>query len=116
MIIPNAEHAIVDIRKLRDYTLNSHHRVGRHKARLFISLLGITRADAAALRDILLEVVHTHEAELGERDAHGQRYRLDFTLIWKKQQALIRSVWNIRPGEQNPRFITCYPLKKEDRS
>ena len=113
MTIPNAEHAIIDIHKLRDYTLNPQHRIGRYKARLFIALLGITRMDAEALQDILLEVVRTHEAELGERDVHGQRYRLDFTLTWYGRRALIRSVWNIRSDEQNPRLVTCYPLKEE---
>lgn len=112
MFIPNAEHAIVDIRKLRDYTLNPQHRVGRHKARLFNALLGITQGDADALYDILLEVVRTNEAELGEHDAHGQRYRLDFILNWHRQHAQIRSVWNIRDNESHPRLITCYPLKE----
>jgi hypothetical protein len=112
MIIPNAEHAFIDIRKLRDYTLNAQHRVGRHKARLFASIVGITQEDVGALRDILLAVVRTHEAELGEKDAHGQRYELDFMMRWQEQQALVRSVWNIRPNEQHPRFVTCYPLKE----
>ena len=114
MIIPNSDHAFIDIRKLRDYTLNPHHRVGRHKARLFKALLGITQADTEALNNILLEVICTHEAELDERDIYGQRYRLDFTLTWHGKNALIRSIWNIRPDEQHPRLVTCYPLKEED--
>ena len=35
MKIPNAERAIVEIGKLRDYCLNSEHNDGKHKARLF---------------------------------------------------------------------------------
>lgn len=31
MKIPNAERAIVDIRKLRDYCLNPEHDVGKHE-------------------------------------------------------------------------------------
>ena len=111
MIIPNAEYAFIDIRKLRDYTLDPQHRVGRHKARLFNSLLGITQEDVEVLRNILLEAVRTHEATLGIQDAHGQRYELDFTMNWQGHQALVRSVWNIRPREQHPRLVTCYPLK-----
>ena len=111
MIIPNAEYAFIDIRKLRDYTLDPQHRVGRHKARLFNSLLGITQEDVEVLRNILLEVVRTHEATLGTQDAHGQRYELDFTMNRQGHQALVRSVWNIRPSEQHPRLVTCYPLK-----
>ena len=114
VIIPNAQEAVVEIGKLRDYTLNPEHRVSRHKARLFSALLGMTRDDADALRGILLEVVRTHDAEYGDRDAHGQRYRLDFVLRWRGQQAPIRSVWNIRPEETFPRLVTCYPLKEVD--
>jgi hypothetical protein len=35
MLIPDAENAVVDIRKLRDYCLNLEHDDGKHKARLF---------------------------------------------------------------------------------
>jgi len=41
MLIPNAENAVVDIRKLRDYCLNPDHDEGKHKARLFSSILDI---------------------------------------------------------------------------
>ena len=56
-LIPNAENAIVDIRKLRDYCLNPEHRTGKHKARLFKSTLGMMAEDAPQLRQILLEAV-----------------------------------------------------------
>lgn len=112
MIIPNADQAFIDIRKLRDYSLDPQHRVGRHKARLFASIIGITQADVEALRDILLDVICTHEARLGEKSDHGQRYELDFIMRWQEQQSLVRRVWNIRPNEQHPRLVTCYPLKE----
>lgn len=57
MLIPHAENAVVDIRKLRDYCLNLEHDDGKHKARLFSSILGMTADDAEELRQILLEVV-----------------------------------------------------------
>ena len=67
MPIPNAERAVVDIRKLRDYCLNPLHDEGKHKARLFAAV-GITVNDAEALRNLLLQAVKTHEAQLGRRD------------------------------------------------
>jgi hypothetical protein len=69
MPIPHADRAIVDIRKPRDYCLNPAHDEGQRKARVFAAALGLTVADAEALRAILLEVVQTHEAQLGYRDA-----------------------------------------------
>ena len=43
--LPNAERAVVDIAKLRDYSLNPTHDVGKHKARVFRSALGLTVDD-----------------------------------------------------------------------
>jgi len=46
-ILPNAERAVADIEKLRDYALNPEHDEGQHKARVFLSALGFTQDDAA---------------------------------------------------------------------
>ena len=109
MIIANAERAVVDIRKLRDYCLNPLHDDGKHKARLFAAV-GITANDAEILRDVLLQVVKTHEAQLGRRDVYGQRYIVDFSLTWDEKQIMIRSGWIIEHGTDTPRLTTCYPL------
>jgi hypothetical protein len=110
MLIPNAENAVVDIRKLRDYCLNSNHENGKHKARLFSSILGITIDDAEDLRQILLEVVKTYEAQLGRCDRFGQRYTLDFSVEWQNRSATIRSGWIVEHDSDIPRLTTCYPL------
>lgn len=110
MLIPNAENAVVDIRKLRDYCLNPEHDDGKHKARLFASMLGMTSGNAEELRQILLEVVKTQSAQLGRRDEFGQRYTLDFTVEWQNRSATLRSGWIIEHGSEIPRLTTCYPL------
>jgi hypothetical protein len=110
MLIPNAENAVVDIRKLRDYCLNPEHDDGKHKARLFSSILGITASNAQELRQILLDVIQTHEARLGRQDEFGQRYTLDFTITWQNKSATLRSSWIIEHSSAIPRLTTCYPL------
>lgn len=110
MTVPNAECAVVDIRKLRDYCLNSAHDEGKHKARLFAAALGMTRDDAEDLRDALLQAVKIHEAKLGRRDAYGQRYIVDFALERRGKRAMIRSGWIIEHGADMPRLTSCYPL------
>jgi Domain of unknown function (DUF6883) len=109
MVLPNAEHAVVEIRKLVDYCLDARHDEGKHKARLFAAV-GITAKDAEELRHTLLQAVKTNEAYLGRRDAYGQRYIVDFLLDWKGKQAMIRSGWIIEHGTNTPRLTTCYPL------
>jgi hypothetical protein len=110
MLIPEAENAVVDIRKLRDYCLNPEHEEGKHKARLFSSSLGMTADNAEELRQILLEVVRTHEVRSGRRDEFGQRYTLDFTIEWQNRSATLRSGWIIERDSAIPRLTTCYPL------
>lgn len=110
MKVPDAEHAAVDIRKLRDYCLNSTHEHGKHKARLFMAAFGITANDAQELRNVLLEAVKTHDAELGRRDVYGQRYNVDFELVWHGKQATVRSAWIVEHNSDTPRLTSCYPL------
>ncbi len=110
MLIPNAEKAVVDIRKLRDYCLNPEHDDGKHKARLFSSILGMTADNAEELRQILLEFIQSHDARLGRQDEFGQRYTLDFTIEWQNRSATLRGGWIIENDAEIPRLTTCYPL------
>lgn len=109
-LIPNAEHAVVDIRKLRDYCLNLEHSTGKHKARLFRSTLGMMVEDAPELQRILLEAIKTYPAKIGEQDAFGQRYTLDFRLEWQNKSAIVRSGWIVENDVTIPRLTSCYPL------
>ena len=110
MILPNADRAVVDIRKLRDYCLNIHHDEGKHKARLFIAAVGMTDNDAEALREMVLEAVKTTEARIGRRDTFGQRFLVDFVVEWRGKSAMVRSGWIIEDLQDVPRLTTCYPI------
>lgn len=112
MILPNAENAFVDLRKLRGYSLSVESPKGRHKARVFASVFGFTAEDAERLRDILLEIVKENEAITGELDLFGQRYTVDFYLETEMGEANIRSGWIILHTEDFPRLTTCYVLKR----
>jgi Domain of unknown function (DUF6883) len=108
MRLPNAERAFVDIAKLRDYSLDSAHPEGKHKARVFAAVLGLSRNEAAWLRDELLLAARSHECSPGRRTIHGQRHVLDFTLVRGNQSAHLRSVWNVCPAEGFPGLVTCF--------
>lgn len=110
MKLPNAEQAVVDIAKLRDYSLDPQHREGKHKARVFDAALGLTKQDAEWLREVLLNTVRERDCRPGKRTAFGQRYVVDFALSKGNKTAQMRSVWNIRPSEDFPRLITCHVI------
>ena len=110
MTISNAERAVVDIRKLRDYCLNPQHDERQHKARLFATILGMTANDAEDLWVLLLEAAVVQEAHLGRQEAYGQRYTVDCMIEWQGKRAMIRSGWIIELDTDVPRLTTCYPL------
>ena len=110
MKLPNAERAFLDIAKLCDYSLSSQHKEGRHKARVFASALGLDASDAEWLGERLQEAVRERDCQLGKKTLYGQRYLLDFSLRHGQKAARVRSVWNVRPGEDFPRLVTCYVL------
>ena len=109
MKLPKGGHAIVDIRKLRAYGLNSQHPRGRNKARVFASV-GIREADADELKEALLAAASNGEAVGGAASPYGRRYVVDFELVREGRTMRIRSSWILRTGENLPRLTTCYVL------
>lgn len=110
MKLPGGEHAVVDLAKLRNYCLNERHPRGRHKARVFASVLGLTRQDAEILQDALRLAATEEPATFGERDDYGQRYVLDFVMTGPGGSGMVRSTWIVLTGESRPRLVTCYVL------
>jgi hypothetical protein len=112
MGLPNADRAEVDLRKLTDYCLSATHPVGKHKAAVFRSALGLTAADAGLFRDWLLAAAG--EAVPGRADEFGQRYQVDFDVPGLSGVVTVRSAWMVRVGEDFPRLTTCYVQPKGD--
>jgi len=107
---PYGDRAILEQRKIIDYSLSPDHDDGKHKARLFRDLLGLTRDHATVLLEALKEAAVAGEAVSGRLDRYGQRYIIDFAFVGPTGQTMIRSAWIMRPGETAPRLVTCYLL------
>ena len=110
MKLPNGDRAIVDPQKIREYCLSTAHPRGRHKARVFASVLGLTIEHSADLCEALLSAARTEDAIPGEGDSYGQRYVLDFSLKGPRGTAKVRSSWIILTREDFPRLTSCYVL------
>jgi hypothetical protein len=108
--VPNADRAIVDIRKLTDYCSSHEHPRGKHKARVFLSTLGMTNAHAGEFRDALLQKVKSEDCAMGRVDEYGARYIVDFTYARGGREAIVRSTWIIKVGEETPRLTSCFVL------
>jgi len=108
MKLPNPHKAVVEIEKLRDYSLNLNHRVGGHKARVFKAALDLTVHEADWLRERALEIAVTGDAVPGSSSVFGDKYVIDALIDHKGKTALVRFCWIIEFGTDFPRLISCY--------
>jgi hypothetical protein len=108
MKLPNGDRADLGS-KIEDYVLNPSHWEGRQKARVFESMLGITRSNQQVLREaILAAAMNSDEAEALGDNGYGTVYVLRFPLTTANRTAMILTAWIIRHEEDFPRLITCY--------
>jgi hypothetical protein len=117
MRLPNADQAVVDIDKLRDYCLNPNHEEGKHKARQFRAKLGIELQDAERLREAILDAILKADAKEQKPTPFGRRFIVDFELSWPEgkfilSMALVRTAWIIRNEEDFPRLTTCFTPRR----
>ena len=74
MHLPNADRAVVDIAKLRDYLPGTTHPRGRRKGLVLSAFPGVPAADAAQLREAVL---HLDATEM-DSDQFGRKSVADF--------------------------------------
>src|SRR6266404_406005 len=103
MKLPHADHAKIEIAKLRDYCLNPLHPEGKHKARVFAAALGFSPSDAEKLRALIVAAISTEDAITGATDEHGARYVVDFSTQGLRGMVTIRTAWIIDRDETVPR-------------
>ena len=108
MRMPGGDAAIVDRGKLIGYCLNAEHPRGKHKARVFASVLGFTAENADKLRAALLAGAATADAQPGGFDQFGTRYMLEFEIIGPRGSGIVKSLWIVRRNESTPRLTSCY--------
>lgn len=108
MKLPDFEHAVVEVAKLRDYSLNLLHDVGKHKALVFQAALGITIDDAEWLRERLLRAAHEEEAVAAQPSIFGEKYIIDVLITRGEHNAIVRTAWIVEYGTNFPRLTSCY--------
>lgn len=107
--LPNAESAIVDEAKVRDYLLLAANPRSRGKPAFFHSL-GYDLDNAEFLRQALLKIAESETAEEGHPSPFGRKFEIRATLAGPSgKTARINTVWIIETGTTAPRFVTAYP-------
>ena len=108
MLLPNADKVIISPEKITDYVLNFEHFEGKNKARVFASVLGLTKSNAADLINAIKEaVLITHAIKQSESE-FGIKYTVDFDLAFNNNVARIKTAWIVENEDNIPGLITCY--------
>ena len=107
--LPNAHRAVVDPEKLRDYVLSSDHEHGRHKARVFLSALGIDRDNWEYLREQIVAGLVDSEVSEVRTGRYGLRYSVSMLIEGLNGQTHeVITGWIIEQEGAPPRLTTAY--------
>jgi hypothetical protein len=105
--LPNGEGALIPMEKLTDYCLNPDHAPGKDKARVFASVLGITRDRAHELTDLVRQAARDGDITKEASTVWGQYYRVDWAMPSRVDVVLL-TTWEIAPGEEIPRLVSVF--------
>jgi len=112
MKIPNAEQAVIEVAKIREYLLSPTHSVGRFKA-AFFSGLGYSIRDWRRLENDLKAFAISEEAVGGRPSDYGKKYEVRGIIKGPNgKDAAIVTVWIVPFEDRIPRFVTAYPGEK----
>ena len=109
MALQNADRAVIDPAKIRDYLLSSSHPVGRFKTRFF-EALGYTVDQAERLEQDIRNLLLSTEPQFREKTEFGQKYEVRGVITGPRNRSTeLVTVWIVLLGEEVPRFVTAYP-------
>ncbi len=108
--LPNYDKAIIPAEKLRDYALNSDHQGdGRHKARVFKSMLGFERQHWEHLSNLIRARLPEYPALRKATTAYGEEWVVYIPVVGLNGNlAVVTTGWMfLRTDPDAPRLTTC---------
>lgn len=82
--------------------------MGKHKARVFRAVLGITVTEAEWLRERAFDAATIGDAKGPTASVFGDKYVIDLVLEFGGLSATVRFSWIIEFGTDFPRLTSCY--------
>ena len=112
MKLPNGDCALVPMCKLVGYCLNTNHSTGKHKARVFSSVLGITISNPEKL-EALVKIAAVEGEVVRQFDTNfGQQFKVDWTVPnsedIKGNPVILPTIWEIASGGSCPRLVSAF--------
>lgn len=110
MRLPNADRAIIEPAKIRDYLLSEQHPSGGRQKSVVFRALGYSADRWERLADDLRRQHLSLDATPKLKDEHGQRYEIRGRLRGPNGRAgEFVSAWIVALGDDVPRFLSAYP-------
>jgi len=106
--LPDSDRAVIDAEKLRDYVLSPDHEHGKHKARVFLSALGIDRDSWEYLHEQIASRVKEAEVSEVRTGRYGLRYSVPMLIEGLNGQTHEVTTGWIIEQEGAPRLTTAY--------
>ena len=107
-LLPNYQLAEIPDEKIYGYCLNSFHERGKHKARVFNQVFGITVQDGELLKSEIAGNLAGSEVTNIRESAHGTIYTVPLKICIFEREAEVITAWIIRHNNNVPWLITCY--------
>jgi hypothetical protein len=107
--LPDADKAVIDPEKLRDYVLSPEHEHGRHKARVFASALGVDQGSWEYLREQIAARVAEAQVSEVRTGRYGLRYSVPMLIEGLNGQTHeVITGWILEEEGAPPRLTTAY--------
>jgi hypothetical protein len=104
--LPDPDRASIADEKLRDYALNPDHDEGKHKARVFVAMLGIERDDFEFLRDQILAGIRSTPVHDVRPHRYGTRCSVRLEIEGRAgMRANVMTGWMV-PDDGSPPHLT----------
>jgi hypothetical protein len=107
-LLPNYQKAVIPDEKIFDYCLNPNHERGRHKAKVFKKVFGLTQQDGELLKSAILEQLGKFEIETMAENKFGRIFSIPMRITLFGVTDEIMTAWIIENGEDSPRLTSCY--------
>lgn len=107
-LLPNYENAVIPNDKIFGYCLNLNHERGRHKARVFKQVFGITANDGEILKKTILHGLKKNEVINKVENIFGTLFTIPMTITIFDKTASITTAWIIRTETNIPKLTTCF--------
>lgn len=110
MKLPGRESAYIPRHKLTEYLLSETHPAGSPKA-VFFRGFGFSDSNVELLERGLLAVAGRQDVNETVSSPHGTKYIIEGRLETPIGNVVpVRTVWIIESGDDQPRFVTAYPI------